>query len=139
MEREQQMHQIAEQIGTLLGKSVNRMRRSADRVRGGIHLVGGRTNEANEGLTTEAEDAESESMRARISDLRRTATERAAEWKRMAGQRTSEFNHMAGERFADAKRRAVSATQENPIQVILGIAVVSFLIGFGVRLLKSRD
>jgi hypothetical protein len=137
MEREQQMHEVAEQIGALLGKAVNGVRGIPDRVRKGLHLVKGQVREQAESATDAASDL-AQSMTERISSLRQEAAQTAAQWKEKAGQRAGELNEMAGEHIADARERVARAADRNPIQMILGFAAASFVIGFGWRLWRSN-
>lgn len=137
MEREQQMHEVAEQIGTALGKAVNGVRGIPDRVRKGLHLVKGQARERAESATDAASDL-AQSMTERISSLRQDAAQTAAQWKTKAGQRAGEFNERAGEQIAEARDRVARAADRNPIQMILGFAAASFVIGFGWRLWRSN-
>jgi len=137
MEREQQMHEIAEQIGTALGKAVNGVRGLPDRVRNGLHIVKGQARE-HAGSATDAASELAQSMSERISSLRQEASQTAAQWREKAGQRAGELNELAGERIAEARSRAARFTSENPIQMILAFAAASFVIGFGLSLWRSN-
>jgi hypothetical protein len=77
-------------------------------------------------------------MSERISGLRQEAVQTAAQWKEKAGQRAGVLSQLAGGQIAEARRRAARVTNENPIQMILGFAAVSFAIGFGLRLWRSN-
>ena len=69
MEREQQMHEIAEQIGTALGRAVSGVLSLPDRVRYGLHLVKGQARE-HAGSATDAASELAQSMSERIYSLR---------------------------------------------------------------------
>jgi len=137
MEREQQMHEIAAQIGTALGKAINGIRDLPDRVRHGLHLVKGQARE-HAGSATDAAADMAQSMSERISSLRQEAAETAAQWKEKAGQRAGELNQLAGEQIAEARSRVAHATRETPLQMIMGFAAASFVIGFGLSLWRSH-
>ncbi len=137
MEREQQMYEIAGQIGTILGKAVKGVRDMPDRVRKGLHLVKGQAREGAESATDAASDL-AQSMTERISSLRQEASQTAAQWKQKAGQRAGEINELAGDQIAEARNRVARATRENPIQMIMGFAAASFIIGFGLSLWRSN-
>ena len=137
MEREQQIYQIAEQIGAMLGRAVSGVRGFPDRVRKGIHVVKGQARE-QAGSATDAASDLAQSMTERISSFRQEAAQTAAQWKEKAGERSGQLNQFAGQRIADARSRAVRATRENPIQIIIGLAAASFVIGVGLRLWRSN-
>ena len=137
MEREQQIYQIAEQIGAMLGRAVSGVRGFPDRLRKGIHVVKGQARE-QAGSATDAASDLAQSMTERISGLRQEAAQTAAQWREEAGERAGQLYLLAGERIADARSRARRATRENPIQMIIGFAAASFVIGFGLRLWRSN-
>jgi hypothetical protein len=137
MEREQQMYEIAGQIGTVLGKAVKGVRDIPDRVRKGLHLVEGQARE-QAGSATDAASELAQSMSERITNLRQEATQTATQWREKASQRAGELNELAGGQIAEARDRVARATRENPIQMIMGFALASFVIGFGLRLWRSN-
>lgn len=137
MEREQRMYQVAEQIGTVLGRAVHGVRGISDRVRQGIHVVGGQAREHAESATDTAADL-AQSMSERITSLRHEAAQTAAQWRDKAGQRAGELNQLAEQRIAEARSRAERASRESPLQMIVGLAAASFIIGFGLRLWRSH-
>ena len=137
MEREQQIYQIAEQIGAMLGRAVGGVRGFPDRVRKGIHVIKGQARE-QAGSATDAASDLAQSMTERISSFRQGAAQTAAQWKEKASERSGQLNQVAGQRIADARSRAMRATRENPIQIIIGLAAASFVIGVGLRLWRSN-
>jgi hypothetical protein len=137
MEREQQMHEVAAQIGTALGRAVTGVRSLQSRVRNGLHLVKGKASE-RAGSATDAASELAQSMSERISSLRQEAAQTAAQWKEKTGQRAGELNELAGEQMAEARNRFAHATSENPIRIIMGFAAASFVIGFGLSLWRSH-
>jgi hypothetical protein len=137
MEREQQIYQVAEQIGAMLGKAVSGVRGFPDRVRKGLHVVKDQARE-QAGSATDAASDLAQSMTERISGLRQEAAQTATQWREKAGERAGKLNQLAGEKIADARSRAMQATRENPIQMIIGFAAASFIIGFGLRLWRSN-
>jgi hypothetical protein len=136
MEREQQMHEIAEQIGPALGRAVNGVRNLPDHVRHGLHLVKGQARE-HAGTATDAAAELAQSMSERISSLRQEASQTASQWKEKAGQRAGELNELAGEQIAEARSRVAQATREDPIRLILAFAAAAFVIRFGLSLWRS--
>ena len=136
MEQEQQMHEIAEQIGTALGKAVNGVRGIPDRVRNGLHVVKGEALE-HAGSATDAASELAQSMSETISGLRQDAAQTAAKWREKASRRAVELNELAGDQIADVRSRVARATRENPIQLILAVAAASIAIGFGLRIWRS--
>ena len=136
MEREQQMHEIAEQIGTALGRAVSGVLSLPDRVRYGLHLVKGQARE-HAGSATDAASELAQSMSERISSLRQEATQTASQWKEKAGQRAGELNELAGEQIAEARLRVAHAARENPIRMIMGFAAAAFVLGVGLSLWRS--
>ncbi len=137
MEREQQIYQIAEQIGAMLGRAVGGVRGFPDRVRKGIHVIKGQARE-QAGSATDAASDLAQSVTERISSFRQGAAQTAAQWKEKASERSGQLNQVAGQRIADARSRAMRATRENPIQIIIGLAAASFVIGVGLRLWRSN-
>jgi uncharacterized protein YjbJ (UPF0337 family) len=137
MEREQQMHEIAEQIGTALGRAVSGVLSLPDRVRYGLHLVKGQARE-HAGSATDAASELAQSMSERIYSLRQEATQTASQWKEKAGQRAGELNELAGEQIAEARLRVAHAARENPIRMIMGFAAAAFVLGFGLSLWRSN-
>ena len=92
MEREQQMHEVAEQIGTILGKAVNGVRGIPDRVRKGLYLVKGQAREHAESATDAASEL-AQSMTERITSLRQEARKQQPGGKRRpASVRVSSMN-----------------------------------------------
>jgi hypothetical protein len=137
MEREQQIYQIAGQIGSMLGKAVSGVRGIPDRVRRGMHVVKHQARE-HAGSATDAASDLAQSMSERISSVRQEAAQTAAQWRDKAGERAGQFNQFAGEKFAEVRGRAERATREDPLRIIAGVAAASFIIGFGLRLWRSH-
>ena len=137
MEREQQVYQIAEQIGSALGKAVSGMRSIPDRVRRGIHLVKGQARE-HAGSATDAASDLAQSMSERISSLREEAAQTATQWREKAGVRAGQLNQLTEEKIAAARSRAERAARENPIPFVVAFAAASFFIGFGLRIWRSH-
>ena len=115
--RDQQMLEVAGRIGDVLGTAVRHARGFSGRVRGGLHLVqdmAGRVAHVPQG-TSEA-----------ASRLKQTATEQVAGW-------SEEAKHKA----VELRRQAEELKTEYPLQMIIGLAVLSFTIGFGIRFWRS--
>jgi hypothetical protein len=114
--REQQMREIAESIGGVLGNAVRHARGISSRARGGLQLVQGhvdrtlhRPHEVPEAATPLPEGGAG-----------------AANWQETVRQRLFE-----------ARQRVEEITTEYPLQIILSLAAAAFAIGFAVRIGRS--
>lgn len=119
--QQQQMHEVAERLGGVLGTAIRQARGFSSRVRGGLQVVQGRVADRTSRASQETQEA--------ASRLQEAAKEKAADW-----------NQGARQRFVELRQQAEEMKTEYPLQMILALAAAAFVIGFGIRLWRStRD
>ena len=119
--KEQQMREVAGRIGGALGNAVRHARGFSGRIRGGLELVQRHVADKAAHLPQE-----SSSAAAQLKETAGAAQEAAAGW-RQAAQR----------KFLEAREQAQGLKGEYPLQIIVGLALASFVIGFGIRIWRS--
>jgi hypothetical protein len=112
------MLEVAGRIGGVLGTAVRHARGFSGRVRGGLQLVRGQVTNTVARASQETSGA--------ASQFTETAREEAAGWSQAVRQKAGEF-----------RQQARGIKTEYPLQMILGLALVSFVIGFGIRIWRS--
>lgn len=105
-----------ERMGNAVGEAFGNI---TSRVRSGLRVVAGRSRQAGETLTENAQD-------------------RARELSREAGIRIDEFRRMAYRRVHQARVAARRSIDERPAQTILVIGGAAVVIGFILRVWRSN-
>ena len=123
--REQQMQEVAEKIGGVLGTAVRHARGVSGRVRGGLELVRGRMADQAAQVSEGASEAASQ------------LPEAGSEFKDRASDTFADWNQAARNRVSQARQRMEEIKTKYPLQVMFGLAAAFFVIGFGIRLWRS--
>jgi ElaB/YqjD/DUF883 family membrane-anchored ribosome-binding protein len=132
----ERLNEVAEQIGTTVGKAVSA-------ARSGFGVIQGGGGSQGPGLKEKVSDL-GEQARAKVDDLANAAGEKLDELKGRAQQQVDELRDQAQQRLDDARRRAAEArdraqryARENPLQVIAGALLFGALLGIGLRIWRA--
>ncbi len=137
----ERLNEVAEQIGTTVGKAVAIARSGFGVIQGG----GDRGPGVKEKVTDKMTDL-GEQARAKVDDLTSAAGEKLDELKGRAQEQMDDLRDQAQQRLEDARRRAAEArdraqryARENPLQVILGALLFGAILGIGLRIWRASN
>ena len=131
-ERNPQLEDRAERIGSFVGDVVNRGRQAFGR----FDSMKSDVRRSSGDKVQELKERASEKW----ANARATAQDRLQDWRDTARDSASNAKEMVVERTRDARIRAKAYTNENPHHVLLGIAGAAFAIGLTARIMRrSRD
>ena len=132
------LNEVAEQIGTTVGKAVSA-------ARSGFGVIQGGGSSQGPGLKEKVSDM-GEQARAKVDDLASAAGEKLDELKGRAQEQMDDLREQAQQRLDDARRRAMEArdraqryARENPLQVILGALIFGAVLGIGLRIWRASN
>jgi ElaB/YqjD/DUF883 family membrane-anchored ribosome-binding protein len=137
----ERLNQVAEQIGSTVGKAVSIARSGFGVIQGG--------GQGGPGLKEKVTDKVSDlgdQARAKVDDLTTAAGEKLDELKGRAQEQMDDLREQAQQRLDDARRRAMEArdraqryARENPLQVILGALIFGAILGIGLRIWRASN
>jgi len=131
-ERNPQLEDHAERIGSFVGDVVNRGREALGRFDSMKSDVRRSSGDKVQELKHRASE--------KWANARATAQGRLQDWRETARDSANNTKEMVVERTRDARIRARAYTNENPHHVLLGIAGAAFAIGLTARIMRrSRD
>jgi ElaB/YqjD/DUF883 family membrane-anchored ribosome-binding protein len=131
-ERNRQLEDKAERIGSFVGGVVNRGRQAFGKVEAMKSDVRRSSGDKVQELKQRASE--------KWADARAIAQDRLEDWRDSARESANNAKDMVVQRTRDARIRAKAYTNENPHHVLLGIAGAAFAIGLAARIMRrSRD
>jgi ElaB/YqjD/DUF883 family membrane-anchored ribosome-binding protein len=139
--RKPRLHSAAETIGGAMGSAVGSMRRLPQNMKARLVVVGGRAARNTADWKEEArtklddlEDAGSESLQ----ELSETASETASELKEMVSVQANRLSIIARRSVRQARIRAAFYVEEYPLQSMMALASVAFVVGCTLRIWRAN-
>ena len=139
--RKPRLHSAAETIGGAMGSAVGSMRRLPQNMKSRLEIVGGRsartTSDWKEQARTklsDLEDAGSESLQ----QFSETASETASELKEMVSVQAARLSQVARRSVRQARIRAAFYVNEYPLQSMVALASVAFVVGCALRIWRAN-
>ncbi len=129
------LNRTAETIGSALGATVGKLR-------SGMTVVQSRTEEtARDVSDTISERAQSLSAAAleQAEHLGDIAEEKASELLDKAQEQWQALRETAQQGLTEARKQVAVAREERPVELILGIAALSFVAGFALHVWRSSN
>jgi len=131
-ERNPQLDDTAEKIGSFAGDVMNRGRQALGRFGSMKEDIRRSSGDKVQELRQRAEQ--------KWSNARAVAQDRLQDWRETARDSAANAKETVVQRTREARIRAKAYTNENPHHVLLGIAGAAFAIGLTARLMRrSRD